>query len=188
MLYPRVLGCMNLNKSLQFIIQLVFNKLLYHHSGKPSNYFVLSHLNLVASCSSKTMGRWPDSVFRLYSYWNAQIVILSQSNCIIWISSYIFSEKSNIMNNEMLTGVIYQNDLWRLYHTERKFTLEFKIRYFPDGRFAKFKFCYYHIFRNLSMIAYIIYDWNLKIKVLRSENSSNLSQVCKLNFVYTFIL
>ena len=44
----------------------------------------------------------------------------------------------------------------QIYHTGRKFSLEFKFRYFANGKFAQLKSTYYNIFRNLSIIAYMI--------------------------------
>ena len=42
------------------------------------------------------------------------------------------------------------------YPTGRKFSLEFKFRYFTNGKFAIFKFRLLVYFRNLSMIGNII--------------------------------
>ena len=42
------------------------------------------------------------------------------------------------------------------YPPRSKFSLEFRIRYFPNGNKATFKFSYLKIFTNLLMIAYII--------------------------------
>ena len=40
--------------------------------------------------------------------------------------------------------------------TGRKVSLEYQFHYFATDKFAKFKFRFYYISRNLSMIAYII--------------------------------
>ena len=43
------------------------------------------------------------------------------------------------------------------YPTGRKFSLEFKIRYFANWKFAKFEFCsLLDFFKNPSSIAYLI--------------------------------
>ena len=48
------------------------------------------------------------------------------------------------------------------YPTGRKFSLEFKLRYFATGKFANLNSTYYDIFMNLSMIAYIVETQNSK--------------------------
>ena len=53
-------------------------------------------------------------------------------------------------------GNIQKHELtmtWPSYPTGRKFSLEFKFRYFSNREFAKFKCPYYYIFQSISMIA-----------------------------------
>mgnify|MGYP001800575091 CR=1 FL=1 len=69
--------------------------------------------------------------------------------------------------------------------TGRKFSLEFKFRYFACAEFANFLLLY---FKNLSMMAYKILKYYQNSLIFNSVNLTFLSQVAKLNSVYIFIL
>ena len=73
-----------------------------------------------------------------------------------------------------------------VYPTGREFSLEFRFHYFPNGIFAKFKFCSLLHYINFSMIVYMIKIQNLL--VFNSVNLTFLSQVAKLCSAYIFIL
>ena len=63
------------------------------------------------------------------------------------------------------------------YPTGRKFLLEFKLRCSLMANSLNLNSVYYYIFRNLSMIAYIIEIQNQNSLIFNSVNSTNLSQV-----------
>ena len=75
-----------------------------------------------------------------------------------------------------------------IYHTRRKFSLEFNFRYFDNAKLAKFKLRLLLYFKE--SLNDSLYNWNSKTKVrwYNSVNLTNLSQNAKLNSMYIFIL